>query len=268
MESKFILVLLASTTGATQCLRIAAVMSERLGQKVRLAHVEIGPRSIVLTSQEQLSEYEVEQLADRERLETEKLRDIVSEWTRASGISVEFDLYKGDEWRVMRHYRKTASMVVLAAPHTQPSGHREGLRAALLRIRHPVVMVPPAWDGGFGGRLMVGWWDVPPLRRALAAFQPFLATAEHVEVVTIGEDESALDAARTAISPFAAAAGYQLIAPEGRRTADALLEAAAAYRAEGLVMGAFRRGEILNLLARGTTTRLIQSSALPLLMHP
>ena len=33
-------------------------------------------------------------------------------------------------------------------------------------------------------------------------------------------------------------------------------------------MGAFRRGEILNWLARGTSTQLIQSSALPLLMHP
>ena len=268
MEPKFILVLLASTTGAPQCLRIASVLGERLGQKLRLAHVEIGPRSILLPSQEQLSEYEVEHLADRERAETEKLRDIVTEWTRASGSSAEFDLYKGDEWRVMRHYRKTASMVVLAAPHTQPIGHREALRAALVRTRHPVVMVPPAWEGGFGQRLMVGWWDVPPLRRALVAFQPFLAAAGQVEAVTVGQDESVLEGARAAIAPIAAGASYRRIAPEGRRTADVLLEAAAAYGADGLVMGAFRRGEILNWLVRGTSTRLIQSSSLPLLMHP
>ncbi len=268
MESKFILVLLASTTGATQCLRIASVMSERLGQKLRLAHVEIGPRSILLPSQEQLSEYEVEQLADRERSETEKLHDIVSAWTRETGSSAEFDLYKGDEWRVMRHYRKTASMVVLTAPHSQPIGHREALRAALVRTRHPVVMVPPAWEGGFGRRLMVGWWDVPPLRRALAAFRPFLATAEQVEAVTVSQEESALEGARAAISPIASAASYRVVSPEGRRTADVLLDAVAAYRADGLVMGAFRRGEILNWLVRGTSTRLIQSSPVPLLMHP
>ena len=138
VESKFILVLLASTTGATQCLRIASVMRDRLGQKLRLAHVEIGPRSILLPSQEQLSEYEVEHLAEHEQAETEKLCRIVADWTQSTGIPVEFDLYKGDQWRVMRHYRATASMVVLAAPHSQPIGHREALRAALLRTRHPV----------------------------------------------------------------------------------------------------------------------------------
>ncbi len=268
MESKFILVLLASTTGATQCLRIASVMSERLGQKLRLAHVQIGPRSILLPSQEQLSEYEVEHLVEREQAETDKLRELVSDWTRASGISVEFDLYKGDEWRVMRHYRNTASMVVLTAPHSQPVGHREALRAALLRTRHPVVMVPPAWDGGFGRRLMVGWWDVPPLRRALVAFQPFIAAAEQVEAVSVGQDESVLEGARAALAPIAAGASYRVVASDGRRTAQVLLDAASAYRADGLVMGAFRRGEILNWLARGTSTQLIQSSSLPLLMHP
>lgn len=268
MESKFILVLLASTTGATQCLRVASVMSERLGQKLRLAHVEVGPRSIVLTAQEQLSEDDVGQLAERERLETGKLHDLVSAWTQTSGMSAEFDLYKGDEWRVMRHYRKTASMVVLASPYTQPPGHREALRAALVRTRHPVVMVPPAWEGGFGQRLMVGWWDVPPLRRALAAFAPFLAAAEQVEAVSVSQDESVLEGARAALAPIAAGASYRVVGAEGRRTAQALLDAAAAYRADGLVMGAFRRGEILNWLARGTSTQLIQSSALPLLMHP
>ncbi len=267
MESKFILVVLASTTGATQCLRIAAAMSERLGQKLRLAHTEIGPRSILLPSQEQLSEYEVEHLAERERAETEKLRDIVAEWTRTTGISAEFDLYKSDQWRMMRHYRTTASMVVLAAPHTQPIGHREALRAALLRTRHPVVMVPPAWNGGFGRRLMVGWRDVPPLRRALASFKPFLAAAEQVEAVTIDPEDGVLDGARAAIARIAAGATYRGIASEGRRTAAVLLEAAAAYRADGLVMGAYRRGEILNWLVAGTSSRLISSSSLPLLMH-
>ncbi len=267
MESKFILVLLTSATGATQCLSIASAMSERLGQKLHLAHVEIGPHSILLPSQEQLSEYEVEHLAERERGETEKLRDIVTEWARSSGISAEFDLYKGDEWRMMRHYRTSASVVVLASPHTQPIGHREGLRAALLRTRHPVVMVPPTWEGGFGRRLMVAWRDIPPLRRALDAFKPFLASAEQVEAVAVDQEESVLEAARAAIAPLAPGASYRVVASEGRRTATVLLDAAAAFRADGLVMGAFRRGEILNWVVPGTSSRLIQSSVLPLLMR-
>jgi nucleotide-binding universal stress UspA family protein len=268
MEAPFVLALLASTTGAAQCLRIAAATSERLGQKLRIAHIEIGPRSILLPSQEELSEYEAEHLADRERAETAKLRELIADWTRVTGISAEFDLFQGNEWRVMRHYRGLASMVVLAAPHTQPIGHRETLRAALLRTGHAVVMVPPSWEGSFGHRLLVGWEDVPPLRRAIAAFTSFLAAAERVEVVAVEQDETVLEAARAAIAPITAAANYRRVAAEGRRTATALLEEAAACQADGLVMGAFRRGEILNWLVPGTSSRLIQQSFLPLLMSP
>ena len=150
-----------------------AILSLRLGRKLRVVHVEIGLRSIVLLWQKELSEYEPEHLADRERSETEKLRALIADWTRASGIAAEFDCFDGDEWRVTRHDRGKASMVVLAAPHTQPVGHCETLRAVLLRTGHPVVMVQPECEGRLGRRLMVGSEDAPPLRRALA---PFLCT--------------------------------------------------------------------------------------------
>jgi nucleotide-binding universal stress UspA family protein len=266
MEDPFVLALLASTTGAAQCLRIAAILSLRVGQKLRVVHVEIGPRSIVLPSQEELSEYEAEHLADRERSETEKLRTLIADWTRASGISAEFDCFDGDEWRVMRHYRGKASMVVLAAPHTQPIGHRETLRAALLRTGHPVVMVPPEWEGSVGQRLLVGWEDVPPLRRALGAFAPFLAAAAEVNVVAVEQNGSSLEAARGAIAPIAPSAVYRVVGASGRRAATALLDEASSIGADGLVMGAFRRGEILNWLKPGTSSWLIRDSFLPLLM--
>ena len=147
-----------------------AILSLRLGRKLRVVHVEIGPRSIVLLWQKELSEYEPEHLADRERSETEKLRALIADWTRASGIAAEFDCFDGDEWRVTRHDRGKASMVVLAARHTQPVGHCETLRAVLLRTGHPVVMVQPECEGRLGRRLMVGSEDAPPLRRALALF--------------------------------------------------------------------------------------------------
>ena len=266
MEEPFILALLASTTGGAQCLRIAAIMSLRLGQRVRIAHVEIGPRSIVLPSQEELSEYEAEHLADRERSETEKLRTLIADWTRASGISAAFDCFDGDEWRVMRHYRGKASLVVLASPHTQPVGHRETLRAALLRTGHPVVMVPPAWEGSLGQRLLVGWEDVPPLHRALGAFAPFLAAAPEVHVIAVEQNGASLEAARAAIAPIAPSAVYRVVGASGRRTATALLDEASSIGADGVVMGAFRRGEILNWLKPGTSSWLIRDSFLPLLM--
>ncbi len=268
MESKSVLVLLASTIGAAQALRIAESAGQTLGQAVRLAHVQVGPGSIILPSQEELSEYEAEHLADREQEETKQLVALTAEWAKAHGLAVQLEVFRGDEWRVMRHYRGKVSLVVLASPHTQPVGHRETLRAALLRTGHPVVMVPPDWDGGFGKRLMVGWEDVQPLRRAIAAFAPFLSRAEQVDVVAIEQDQASLDLARQVIAPIAPNAAYRLVSAAGRRTANTLLDEARASGSDGLVMGAFRRGEILNWLAPGTSTRLIHDSFLPLLMSP
>lgn len=268
MEPPFVLVLLASTTGASECLTIGAKVGQTLGQPLQLAHVQVGPGSIILPSQEQLSEYEAEHLADREQAETEAIRALVATWGRSTGTEVPLDVFRGDEWRVMRHYRGKVSLVILAAPHTQPVGHRETLRAALLRTGNPVVMVPPGWTGSFGRRLMIGWEDVPPLRRAIAAFAPFLSAAGQVDVVAIEQGQASLDLARTVIDPIVPGASYRLVGAAGRKTATALLDEARDSQADGLVMGAFRRGEILNWLAPGTSSRLIQGSFLPLLISP
>ncbi|HET8996991.1 MAG TPA: universal stress protein [Acetobacteraceae bacterium] len=268
MKAPFVLVLLPSTTGATECLTVATRVSETLGRAIQLAHVQVGPGSIILPSQEQLSEYEAEHLAEREQAQTEAIRSLVATWSNSSGNQLPLDVFTGDEWRVMRHYRGRVAMVVLASPHTQPVGHRETLRAALLRSGHPVVMVPPGWTGGLGRRLLVGWEDVPPLRRSIEAFRPFLSAAEQVDVVAVEQTEASLDAAKALLEPIAPAARYRLVAAEGRRTAAALLDEARTLQADGLVMGAFRRGEILNWLIPGTSSRLILESFLPLLMHP
>ena len=268
MEQPVILVLLASTTGAIPCLSAATEAARVLGKKIQVAHVQVGPGSIILPSQEQLSEYEAEHLADREEAETEAIRALVTQWSAETGVNAPLDVFQGDEWRVMRHYRGKVSLVVLASPHTQPVGHRETLRAALLRAGHPAVMIPPEWNAGVGRRLMIGWEDVPPLRRAIAAFAPFLRTAEVVDVVAVEQDDATLDLARSVIGPVAPAAGYRRILAAGRKTAAVLLEEARTTNADGLVMGAFRRGEILNWLAPGTSTRLIHDSFLPLLMSP
>ncbi len=268
MEAPFVLVLLASTTGATECLSVAAKVGQTLGRPIQLVHVQVGPGSIILPSQEELSEYEAEHLSDREQAETEAIRALVATWNQSSGTPATIDVFRGDEWRVMRHYRGKVSLVILASPHTQPVGHRETLRAALLRTGHPVVMVPPGWTGTFGRRLMIGWEDVPPLRRAISAFAPFLSAAVQVEVVAVEQDQASLDLARSVIDPIAPAATYRLVAAAGRRTANALLDEARTNQSDGLVMGAFRRGEILNWLAPGTSSRLIHDSFLPLLMSP
>lgn len=268
MDDTYILVLLASTIGAQECLGIAATMSRSLGLPLRLLHVQVGPGSLILPTQEHLSEYEVEHLDEREQKETDALADLVADWSRHSGLPAPLEVVTGDEWRALRPHRTRASFVILASPHTQPIGHRETIRAALLRAGHPVVMIPPGWHNSFGRRLLVGWQDVPPLRRAVTAFGAFLSRAEQVIVVAVQQDEAALAEARRSLEGLIPGAVYRAVNADGRRTAAVLLEEARQAEADGIVMGAYRRGEILNWLMPGTSTRLIQDTTIPLLMSP
>lgn len=268
MDDAYILVLLASTIGAQECLEIAAIMSRSLDQPLRLLHVQVGPGSLVLPTQEHLSEYEVEHLEEREQKETDMLADLVADWSRDAGLAAPLEVVSGDEWRALRPHRIRASLVILASPHTQPVGHRETLRAALLRAGHPVVMIPPGWHGSFGRRLLVGWQNVAPLKRAIASFGPFLSRADEVVVVAVQQDEAALAEARQSLEEIIPRAVYRAVAAEGRRTAAVLLDEARQAEVDGIVMGAYRRGEILNWLMPGTSTRLIQDSTIPLLMSP
>jgi nucleotide-binding universal stress UspA family protein len=268
MTNPYVLVMLTSTIGAQECLRVATRVGEALQQPIRILHVQVGPGAIILPSQETLSEYEVEHMGEREHAETEALRKLTIDWAQAHGSTTRLEVAYGDDWRELRHHRNTASLVVLPSPYTQPLGHRDALRAALIRTRHPVIMIPPGWKGDFARRLLVGWEDVPPLRRAIGAFAPFLRQAEQVEAVLVGQPDTAVGLARTVLTPVVPNTVFRSVIADGRKTATALLDEARACRADGIVMGAFRRGEILNWLVPGTSARLIQESSVPLLMSP
>lgn len=268
MAAPYILVMLTSTIGAEECLRVASQVGRTLEQPLHVCHVEVGPGAIILPSQETLSEYEVEHMAERERAETEALRKLTADWALDFGATTRLQVARGDEWRELRHHRSKASLVILASPHTQPLGHRDALRAALLRTRHPVIMIPPGWKGDFARRLLVGWEDVPPLHRAVEAFAPFLRQADQVDTILVGQGAAAIAPARAALRAIAPQAAFRSASADGRKTAAVLLDEARASRADGIVMGAFRRGEILNWVVPGTSARLIQESFLPLLMSP
>ena len=122
--------------------------------------------------------------------------------------------------------------------------------------------------GDLARRLLIGWEDVPPLRRAVAAFTPFLKQAQEVEALLVDQGDAAEEAARGALAEIAPQAVCRMVPAAGRKTAAALLEEARTSQADGIVMGAFRRGEILNWVVPGTSARLIRESFLPLLMSP
>jgi nucleotide-binding universal stress UspA family protein len=64
-----------------------------------------------------------------------------------------------------------------------------------------------------------------------------------------------------------AAAVLHVVPPGGRSDGDTLLQQAVALGADGLAIGAYRRGRLLERLLGGVTADVLRTAPVPVLMH-
>lgn len=153
--------------------------------------------------------------------------------------------------------------LTLPAPHP-PSAEQAALEAALFDTGRPVLAVPAGWTGGFGRNLAVGWRDLPATRQALGALRPWLLAAETVTALTVSAAP-----ALPSDGPLAGLPGrlvHRTVAQGAGGDGAALLAAAMDAGADGLAMGAYRRGRMLEWMLGGVTEYVLHHATVPLLM--
>jgi nucleotide-binding universal stress UspA family protein len=143
------------------------------------------------------------------------------------------------------------------------------IEETLLQSGRPVLLAPTEPPPAIGCQVTIGWDGSTASVRALAASMPFLAAADAVRVLTIGNDAAAdLPAVAAHLAAHGIAArtehvqeaepilGLQLLADAGRAGADLL------------VMGGYGHSAWREWLLGGATRTVIGASSLPvLLMH-
>jgi len=147
-------------------------------------------------------------------------------------------------------------------------------QAAVLAGR-PVLAWPYAWQRRpVGRRVVIGWNGSRESARAVSDALPLLRHAEQVQVVVIGSQQGPRE--RHGDQPGADIATHLArhevpveVHSQPRSdlpVADALLSAAADFDADLLVMGAYGRSRLRELVLGGTTRRILSEMTLPVLL--
>jgi nucleotide-binding universal stress UspA family protein len=146
------------------------------------------------------------------------------------------------------------------------------VEGALFGSGRPILVLPPAYTAGFSlARIMLCWNGGRTAARAMADAMPFLARAEHIDVVTVGTNAGKADMLAHAriddhLRRHGLAFTVQPIARANTRVSTAILEHAAQTKADLIVMGGYGHSRLREFILGGTTRAVLGSTTVPTLM--
>lgn len=283
MPIRSILVPLVPDLAAAPQLAAALGVARPVGGHIRVLHVRPDPEMMFaampeafLTSMRERDRYEAEALAERTRA-----RAGFDAWRERHDLAIgPFDpadgrVHAGWSSRVgpievaTVEAGRLADLIVLHLPGMPHIATGQAFDAAVFESGRPVLLTPDQVPEAPLHHIMIAWNGSREATRALAGALPLLHAAGRVSVFVAANT----DTERARAKDVAAYLAFHGITPTEiiARVADAaagpaLLAAAAEQGATMLVMGAFTRGRLRQLLLGGATSHVLQHTALPVLM--
>jgi nucleotide-binding universal stress UspA family protein len=264
MTTPSVLVLLTEPEGARTLLEAAATAARALmDPRIDVLHVRLDPVSTIMPTEEILSPERMRAIEGAAATEGAKVHAVFEAW-RTAGHAGTWNEVVGVPAEEMRRRGPDAALIAMTLPPPHPpSAEQAALETAIFATARPVLAVPAGWQGGFGRHLAVGWHDTPATRQAVTALRPWLVAAETVTALTVGDAPLPLDGPLTGLPGRVT---QSVVAPAGGSDGAALLAAALEAGADGLAMGAYRRGRMLEWLLGGVTEHVLHHATLPLLL--
>lgn len=178
--------------------------------------------------------------------------------------------YDGQPAQVLFDRARLADLIVVnLASDPGYEGPLSLVADVAINARAPVLALPTESRAiDLFGPAMVAWDGRMEGAQALRLSLALLRKASEIHVVTVTDDvvefpatEAALYLARHGINPM-----LHQWPREGRSTALALIDAAAALKASYVVMGAYGRSRLREALLGGATREMLRASPLPLVL--
>ena len=118
------------------------------------------------------------------------------------------------------------------------------------------------------GGAVIGWNASPEAAHAVRAAVSFLKNAEFVDIASVGENGEAFPqtAANAYLSRHGIASDLHELPGSNRNAAQILHDFAVSKQASVLVMGAYGRSRLREILLGGVTRDLLATSKIPLLL--
>jgi nucleotide-binding universal stress UspA family protein len=213
------------------------------------------------------------QYIDDARAAAKGLREMAEERASRAGIPCEWRLEEGLADDIVPRHARYADLTVANQidPESLDSPRKRGLAVNLvMQSGKPMLLVPYAGDfSAPGKRILVAWNGSREAARAVGDAMPFLRRADLVSVLSINPKNGGH------------IAGYDisnLIARHGARTqavrtvsgdvsvGDLLLSEAADLDADMIVMGAYGRSRLRELVLGGASRQVLESMTVPIFM--
>lgn len=165
---------------------------------------------------------------------------------------------------------RLADLTVLDAEPREVDLDRDLIEGILFRSGRPLLVVPPDRDSFAARRIVAAWDGSAQAARAANDALPFLRAAEAVEIVSVvGEKDLSDSLAGVEFAPHLARHGVNVSVndlPLAGSVAQTLRSQVGLFRADLLVMGAFRHSRLQEWLLGGVTQALLADCPVPLLL--
>ncbi|MCZ6467117.1 MAG: universal stress protein [Alphaproteobacteria bacterium] len=187
-----------------------------------------------------------------------------------SGLSAAFKMIDGDGPEAIAEQARVFDLVVVSQPKSDPDHRlREILRAVLFYSGRPILSVPERTPASVGETILVAWSGSALSARAAAIGRVYFEYAKKVGILSVAAEQGHGPLAEELVEHFAwHDIDAALIETElgHRRLGDVILDQAAAFGADLLVMGAYSQSPFRESLTRGVTNYILSHAELPVLM--
>ncbi|MEE7504796.1 universal stress protein [Methylobacterium mesophilicum] len=165
---------------------------------------------------------------------------------------------------------RLADLTVLDAETREIDLDRALIDGLMIESGRPLIVVPAARSAFGTGRIVVAWDGSAQAARAANDALPFLRAAEAVEIVSVvGETDLPTSAAGADFAPHLARHGVAVsvsVLPVVGDVAETLRTRVGLFRADMLVMGAYRHSRLHEWCLGGVTRSLLARSSVPLFL--
>ncbi len=174
----------------------------------------------------------------------------------------------GSPHKVIGIMGPVADLLIVSRPSNKGGAlARLFLSASLLRSSRPVLVLPQTKKRTVGKRICIAWNQSVEAAQAVAAAMPFLTQADRVSIVTCGAETQAGPKSGQ-LATYLKYWGIQSehVSAQGRDEPKEIIAAYKTTRSDLLVMGAYSRNRMSQLVFGGVTEYMIKRASNPVLM--
>jgi nucleotide-binding universal stress UspA family protein len=189
---------------------------------------------------------------------------------RTDAVTLSFRQTQGNLGDQLTEAARLSDIVVFGPLH---DGDKAGLADAFVQVLvdtdRPVLLATEHTPASIARRIAVGWDGKTAASQAVSAAIPYLARADHVEILSVQRSSAnpqPTESLREYLGLHGIQASERVIVRSAKSTGEVLLDAAIAGGADLLVVGGYGHGRIRESLIGGVTRHVIAQARLPVFM--